>query len=77
MSEIKQHEARSKNRCRVKAILEMLEKDDRHDLEVAMADPSISAGAIARALCARGVDLNPNGERIRLHRRGLCGCARQ
>lgn len=64
------------NRCVVHRLAEKLDKQDAQDLVAAIEDETISARAITRVLINRGFDINPNGERIRVHRRGQCGCAR-
>lgn len=64
------------NRCIIHRVAEKLDEKDRADLMAALEDDSINARAIARALIKRGFDLNPNGERVRIHRRRQCGCAR-
>jgi hypothetical protein len=61
--------------CKVRTILEGLEKEDRKILEAALADPDKwSNGALARALSLRGVDIK--GDTLAIHRRGQCSCLR-
>ena len=77
LAEIQANKTRARTKCAVDRILKLLDKDDRADLEAALADESVPAAAIARVLANRGLDINPNGERIRVHRREQCGCARR
>lgn len=76
LDDIKTEAAHVENRCAVHRIANILDKDDAADFVNAVNDESINGAAIARALHKRGIDINPNGERIRVHRRGQCGCAR-
>jgi len=62
------------NRCPVAKVLPDLSKEDRADLEAAMANPALRHVAIARALDSRGLRVGEKG--IASHRKGDCACAR-
>ena len=77
LSDIKTlNEGARPNGCSIHRILTELAPADQADLVSALADPSVMHVAIARALVARGIDINPDGKSIANHRRGQCGCAR-
>jgi hypothetical protein len=61
-------------RCTVAIIAERLEGADAADFAAAIADPTITASAIWRALAMRGHHLG--ADTIRRHRNGVCACGR-
>lgn len=63
--------------CKVRSILEDLSKSDRVILEDALAtDINVwSHAALHKALNGRGIHVA--AETIRVHRLGLCSCARE
>ena len=65
------------NACPIHRILNDLDKQDRADLEAALADDSLMHVAIAKALISRGFDIGAHGKSISVHRRGQCGCSRR
>lgn len=67
---------RSVKRCPVFRARAELSSADIADLEIALADETITSTAIARALNKRGIDVARNSKAIGLHRRGDCACAR-
>ena len=61
--------------CKVRKILETLEKEDRKILETALVDYTTwNNNALARALKVRGIDIK--GETLSIHRRGQCSCSK-
>lgn len=65
-----QGEAVKHKPCKVLGIA--LADSDRADLDLALADPSITHAAIVRALRARGCAISE--QTIRRHRRRECSC---
>ena len=63
-------------RCPVFRARAELSPADIADLEVALADATITSTAIARALNKRGIDVARNSKAVGMHRRGDCACAR-
>ena len=61
-------------RCGIARVLAALDDDLRADVEAAIADASINASAIAKALKARGVQGVPSDSTWQVHRRGACKC---
>lgn len=57
-------------RCTVCALLAAADKGFATEVEAAMAEPSLYATAIAKALRARGHDVHH--EAVRRHRNGTC-----
>jgi hypothetical protein len=59
--------------CKVRRILESLEKDDCKLLEAAMADRTKwTSYGLSRALAERGIDIK--ADTLAVHRRGECSC---
>ena len=76
LDEIGEEQERTQpNRCPVAKVLPEMDKDDRADLEAAMANPALRHVANARALERRGHRVNANG--IAAHRGESCACARR
>jgi hypothetical protein len=66
---------RAVSSCKVRTILEGLEKDDRKILEAALADfDKWNNGALARALGTRGIPIK--ADTLAIHRRGQCSCSK-
>jgi hypothetical protein len=66
---------RAVSSCKVRTILEGLEKDDRKILEAALADfDKWNNGALARALVTRGINIK--ADTLAIHRRGQCSCSK-
>jgi hypothetical protein len=66
---------RAVSSCKVRTILEGLEKDDRKILEAALADfDKWNNGALARALVTRGIPIK--SDTLAIHRRGQCSCSK-
>jgi L-ribulose-5-phosphate 3-epimerase UlaE len=61
--------------CKVRRILESLDKDDRKLLEAAIADRTKwTSYALSRALAERGIDIK--ADTLSVHRRGECSCSK-
>jgi hypothetical protein len=61
--------------CKVRRILESLDKDDRKLLEAAMADRTKwTSYGLSRALAERGIDIK--ADTLAVHRRGECSCSK-
>ena len=61
--------------CKVRTILEGLDKEDRKILETALVDfDKWSNGALARALVTRGIPIK--ADTLGIHRRGQCSCSK-
>lgn len=58
--------------CGMVRILHTMSDQDRADVEKALADPTIAASAIDRALRKNGHQTS--GNMVRRHRRGDCAC---
>lgn len=61
-------------RCSVAVMADRLDDADAADLAAAIADPTVTASAIWRALAMRGHHLGADA--IRRHRNGVCACGR-
>jgi len=61
-------------RCSVAVMADRLDAGDADDFAAAIADPTITASAIWRALAMRGHHLGADA--IRRHRNGVCACGR-
>jgi len=66
----------SPKRCPIYQAVAELSPADIADLEVALADETITSTAIARALNKRGIQVARNSKAVGMHRRGDCACAR-
>jgi len=69
---IQENDKRPYEVCGLIRFLDTLDTEDRNDLEKAIADPSITATAIERALKKNGYKML--GSMIRRHRRKECAC---
>ena len=74
LDDIKNEARHTGMQCAVRKALAALDKRDAADLRKALADLSIPASQIARALVKRGVVELKNGDMITRHRRGDCRC---
>ena len=75
MDDIRAHDVSgNRARCSVEAMVAGVTGDDRADLMDALADHTVPATAIARAMQARGFDVK--GGAVARHRRGACACPR-
>lgn len=74
LDDIKAETRRTGFPCCVKKALDALNTTDAADLRAALADPTIPATNIARALTKRGIVQFKNGDPITRHRRGDCRC---
>lgn len=76
LDEIGEEQERTQpNRCPVAKVLPDLSKEDRGDLEAAMANPGLRHVAIARALERRGHRVSDKA--IAAHRGESCACSRR
>ena len=76
LDEIGEEQARTQpNRCPVAKVLPEMAKDDRADLEAALANPALRHVAIARALDRRGHRVSDKA--IAAHRGESCACSRR
>jgi hypothetical protein len=64
--------SRYRPRCTMGLVVEALDDADRADLARLLADRSVPATLISRALIARGFGVKPLT--VQRHRRGDCGC---
>lgn len=61
--------------CKVRRILESLDKEDRKVLETAIADRNKwTSYALSRALSVRNIDIK--ADTLSIHRRGDCSCSK-
>lgn len=60
--------------CKVRLILDKMDKQDRKELTEALLDPAFTSAAISRALNRAGFDIRPDS--ISRHRRRDCTCER-
>jgi hypothetical protein len=74
MGEIRKAAAVNGPRCSVAVMAGTLDTADADDFAAALADPTITASAIYRALAMRGHHLGADA--IRRHRTGVCACGR-
>lgn len=72
LDEIKSHQPRLGARCAFEYLVPSLTPNDADDLAEALADPSVTGTAIAKALAARGHKITAAS--IQRHRRGGCSC---
>lgn len=72
LDEIKQAQPQVGGRCSVPTLLDSLPKDDRVDVEAALADISIPATVIAKVLANHGHRIGSTS--LQRHRRGACLC---
>lgn len=75
LDEIRQeHVKNNRARCTVARLVEVMEDEERADFLAAIDDHALSCAAIARAVTARGHDIQQGT--LTRHRKGMCGCPR-
>lgn len=72
LEEFKNEGQRPRMECRVKVVLQVMTDDDQQALREALADPTVTAAAIARVLARR--DIICKEASITRHRRKECTC---
>ena len=72
LDDIKNAQPRKGSKCSVPALLAALDKEDRADIEAAMADPVIASTSIVAILQREGHKIGIST--IQRHRRGGCFC---
>lgn len=72
LDEIKQAQPQIGGRCSVPVLLDSLPKDDRADVETALADATIPSTVIAKVLGNHGHRIGASS--LQRHRRGVCLC---
>lgn len=72
LDEIKTASNRGKKQCKFAQTLDTLDKQDKAEVEMAMADPMISVAAVTRVLQQHGYQVSVTN--CRDHHRGVCCC---